>query len=589
MQHHQSYPLLLAAAAAAYLTLSACGGGSLDSAATSASASSANPVTSTTPVTSKTPATSTTPATPTTPVTSSSGGGTSAASTASGSSASSSSGTAVCSSAAGYCPSIRALPATVAPGSTVTISGSILAAAAASGMIIDVELYNAAGANLAKFETPGTNFTAAVASTVASKVYTIPAGAPAGAYSVKLGIFTAGYSSTRYWNSSVATFSVASSGSNSSSGSSSSSSSAGSPSASGGSAAAHLAAKLGMPNRLLIGLGGQDNANTVSAVLSQNLKPNIYERYIGGLGAGDWTTWNSPKGDYVNVVIAQADSVGAVPMFTLYQMAAWGAGNLSGLNSSSYMSEYWANVKLLFQLLGAYGKPSLVNLEPDFWGFAQIRASGGDPTKLFAQVNSNPDCASLSNDVVGVAGCLIAMARKYAPKAYVGFPPADWGDPTNPAGVIAFMNAIGAQHADFIVGQTLDRDAGCFETMNSAYSCSRNGTASGWYWDESNTTTPNFSQHLAKIDSWHNGIGGLPVIWWQTPMGVQSSTRGGYAYHFRDNRVHYFLTHASELTAVGGLAVVFGTGEGHQTNITTDGGQFQELSNAYLAAPAWLP
>ena len=53
--------------------------------------------------------------------------------------------------------------------------------------------------------------------------------------------------------------------------------------------------------------------------------------------------------------------------------------------------------------------------------------------------------------------------------------------------------------------------------------------------------------------------------------------------------MHYFLTHASELTAVGGLAVVFGTGEGHQTNITTDGGQFQELSNAYLAAPAWLP
>jgi hypothetical protein len=53
--------------------------------------------------------------------------------------------------------------------------------------------------------------------------------------------------------------------------------------------------------------------------------------------------------------------------------------------------------------------------------------------------------------------------------------------------------------------------------------------------------------------------------------------------------VHYFLTHPSELTAAGGLAVVFSTGAGGQTDITTDGGQFQSLSGAYLAAPATLP
>ncbi|MFI4869770.1 MAG: hypothetical protein ACHQDD_10545 [Steroidobacterales bacterium] len=341
-----------------------------------------------------------------------------------------------------------------------------------------------------------------------------------------------------------------------------------------------------MPNRLLIGVGTQGTVGVLSAVLSQNLKPDIYERYVGGLGAGDWTTWDSPPGAYVGIVATEAASVGAVPMFTLYQMAANGPSNLSGLGSSSFMSAYWANVKLLYQMIAAYNRPTLVNFEPDFWGFAQNQAPAGDPTKLFAYVNTNPDCATLSNDVVGIAGCLITMAHKYAPKAYVGFPPSDWGAPNNPAAVIAFMNAIGAQHADFIVAQTLDRDAGCFETMSTAYSCSRNNTATGWYLDETNTTTPNYSQHFARILSWHNGIGGLPVIWWQTPLGVPSSTPGGTAYHFRNNAVHYFLTHASELTAVGGLGVVFGTGENHQTNITTDGGQFQSLSGAYLAAPA---
>ena len=79
------------------------------------------------------------------------------------------------------------------------------------------------------------------------------------------------------------------------------------------------------------------------------------------------------------------------------------------------------------------------------------------------------------------------------------------------------------------------------------------------------------------------------MIFWQTPEGVPSSTPGGSAFHYRDNRAHYFLTHASELTAMGGLGVVFSRGEGYQTDITTDGGQFQQLDAAYLAAPAALP
>ena len=64
---------------------------------------------------------------------------------------------------------------------------------------------------------------------------------------------------------------------------------------------------------------------------------------------------------------------------------------------------------------------------------------------------------------------------------------------------------------------------------------------------------------------------------------------GGTPNHYRDNHVHYYLTHPSELTAAGGLAVVFGTGNDFQTSINTDGGQFQSLDGAYLAAPVPLP
>jgi hypothetical protein len=365
--------------------------------------------------------------------------------------------------------------------------------------------------------------------------------------------------------------------------SSSSGATSSSGAASGTSAAAKLAARLGRANRLLVGLGGESDTSVVQA---QGLKPDLYDQYLVGAGtSSSWPTWNSPSGAYVNVVAANADAMGAVPMFTFYQMATNGDGNLADLNDQTFMAAYWANAVLMFQRLAIYNKPALVNFEPDFWGYAQQQAPNGDPTRLFAYVNIAPDCSTLANNVTGIATCLLAIGHKYAPKAVLGFPPSDWGAGTIPA-VIAFMNQIGAQNADFVVMQTLDRDAGCFEAATES-DCMRAGGP--WYWDETNTTHPNFQDHLAEALQYHQGLN-LPLVWWQTPMGVPSTVFGSTSTnHWRDNRVHYFLTHPGELTAVGGLGVVFGSGASTQTTIATDGGQYQTLSTAYLANPAPLP
>jgi hypothetical protein len=348
----------------------------------------------------------------------------------------------------------------------------------------------------------------------------------------------------------------------------------------GPSSAAALAAKLGKPSRLLIGLGSSDS----TAIQSQGLTPDLYEEYLVGAGGSDWTTWNSPAGSYVNDVAATADTLGALPMFTLYQMATNGDGNISDITDATFMTTYWANVVLLFQRLALYGKPALVNFEPDFWGYTEQASPGGDPTKLAASVSIAADCASLPDTVNGLARCLLQIARKYAPKAYVGFSPSEWGSPTL-SDVVAYMQAVGAGGADFVVMQTLDRDAGCFEAATQA-DCMRQGT--GWYWDETNTTHPNFQDHLAVASAFNTGLN-LPLVWWQTPLGVPSTTAGGTVNHYRDNRVHYFLTHPAELVAVGGLGVVFGAGSSDCTEITTDSGQWKTLSTAYFASPAALP
>jgi hypothetical protein len=335
----------------------------------------------------------------------------------------------------------------------------------------------------------------------------------------------------------------------------------------------------------LVGLGGQANTADISGTItSQSIHIDIYERYL----SADWPSWNSNP-DYVGVVAASADALGAIPMYTQYQMAN-GGYTFASFVDPTFMTTYWARAILLFKDLGAYGKPALVNLEPDFWGLMEQQATNGNPASIPVLVNdssvANPDCAAQPDNVAGVAQCLLVLARKYAPMAYVGFLPSSWGGPTE-AAIIAWMNAMGAQNADFIVKETLDRDAGCYEVVPQPSECAKAG--SDWYWDETNTTHPNFQDHLAQVQQEHSGIGNLPVIWWQTPEGVPSTTPGGTPSHYRDNRVHYFLTHPDELTAVGGLAVVFGDGTADQTDISTDGGQMATLDAAYQGAPAVLP
>lgn len=344
--------------------------------------------------------------------------------------------------------------------------------------------------------------------------------------------------------------------------------------------AAALANNLGKSPRLLVGLGSAG----LSDVQKQNLNIDIYDQYLNGVGTGSWLTWNSPSGAYVQVVARNADTLGAVPMFTLYQMASNGDGNLSGLSNATFMSAYWNNVRLLFQQIKIYGKPTLVNLEPDFWGYTQRLSTNADPATVFALVSSDADCSNLPNNVAGVSQCLIQIARKYAPNAYVGFPPALFGDLYSSA--LGYMQKLGADKADFVVMQTLDRDAGCFELVPQPSYCQRTG--SNWYWDETNATSPNFKEHFALANSYHRGLQ-LPILWWQTPLGVPSAKAGGSATQYRDNRANYFLTHGSELVAAGGIGVVFSTGEVNQTSINTDGGQFKRLSTSYLANPAALP
>jgi hypothetical protein len=355
-----------------------------------------------------------------------------------------------------------------------------------------------------------------------------------------------------------------------------------SPPASPPSSSTSINTALGMPARLLGGLGA---GNSIADMTSQQIRPDIIDTYLVGVGPGSWPTWNSPDGAYITYVSANVKAAGAVPMFTLYQMASRGEGNLSAVNDASFMDGYWSQVKLMYQKIGATGLPTLVNLEPDFWGFVLTGAPGGDPTKVPARVSTVSECAGQPDNVVGLAQCLLTLGRTYAPKAKIGFPPSSWGRDVTTVG--NFMLKLGADKADFIVAQTVDRDAGCMEVASPPAECAGRGNGP-FYWDEANVTTPHFRQNLDEWSATRSMLGNLPILYWQTPMGVPSATPGGTSGHFRDNHVHYMLTNPTQYTAIGVFAIVFSGGGSTSANITTDGGQFARMFQAYLANPAAL-
>jgi len=346
--------------------------------------------------------------------------------------------------------------------------------------------------------------------------------------------------------------------------------------------AAAIAKKLRGKTNFLIGMGNdlasdhsKDGAYTLGVTL------DLHYTYLVGLkGSGGWPEWNT-GGTFVNIMTDSADAKGVTPMFTLYQMAAWGDGNLAGLTDNAYMKPYWDGVKLMFERIAVFGKQAVVHFEPDFWGYCLQK--NADPTKIPVNLKANaPDCSDLPNDMSGFGKCLVRIARKYAPTATIGFHASNFG--VTPAAMANFLKGVGATDADVIVVETLDRDAGCFEAAVDP-NCKRTGK---FYWDETNATSPNFKEHLTWVKAVADSLA-LPALWWQTPFGVPSTTPGGSAGKYRDNRVKYIFEHVSEFVAAGGVGVAFGTGAGNQTYITTDGGQFKTAVTKYFAAPVALP
>jgi hypothetical protein len=358
-----------------------------------------------------------------------------------------------------------------------------------------------------------------------------------------------------------------------------------------------LAEHLRGDGHFMIGLG-----NDNQGPYDHEVPIDLHYVYLVGYGDNNgWPVWNE-GGAYVDYFAANADDHGVTPMFTYYQLALeLEQGNAAVFTDEGRMRQYLLDQRLMFERIAATGAPAVVHMEPDFFGYLQqqVAGSGVAPDAMPARLRFDDvhDCDALPETVAGLTRCVIAMARAIAPQARVGFHASQWGawyDVTDPDADVEgsgratgdFLASLG--DADFVTVETLDRDAGFWETSGGGPECSVTGGSRGAvYWDETNATVPSFEQHLRWVGALTERMG-RPAIWWQTPLGVPSETCGGSDGAWRDNRVHYFFTHVEELAAAGGAGAAFGTGAGGQTTLDSDGDQLKDFAVAYAAAPLEL-
>jgi len=100
-----------------------------------------------------------------------------------------------------------ASPATVTQGGTTRLAATVTTNTALANAIVDVELYDGKGARVYQTYQDNVSFAAGAPRTI-TVPWTVPSGLPAGTFTLKVGVFGAGWASLYAWNDSATTLTV---------------------------------------------------------------------------------------------------------------------------------------------------------------------------------------------------------------------------------------------------------------------------------------------------------------------------------------------------------------------------------------------
>jgi hypothetical protein len=370
----------------------------------------------------------------------------------------------------------------------------------------------------------------------------------------------------------------------------------------------------GLPSHLSVGLFEQSGATWMKG---SGVPWDLRYAYFTYGWANNWG-YGSRDGSWGLNYMKESSGEGFVPAVEYYCVNGEPGGAeaqfLAKTQNTTTMAEYFGDFKLLMQNIKTFGKPVVVLMEADGFGFLEQQSNGNPNAYAAVAASGLPELASLPNTVAGWGLAFLQLRKAVgATNAILGIHVSDWaggedigyGSVTDalqpqvdtvygflsPLGLAA--NTTGATY-DFLVGDPLDRDSDYYKVVENQ----------NRWWDASDTASVNsesFNRYASWLSLW-NAKAKKRWILWQIPIGNSNQldvcNSGQPRQGYKDNRAEYFFgperaQHLASWAQDGVIGLLFGAGEGcqssYENDVYTDGQPFLKTHAAAFYAAGGLP
>jgi hypothetical protein len=346
----------------------------------------------------------------------------------------------------------------------------------------------------------------------------------------------------------------------------------------------------GLPARELVGLF-EDTGGTW--MKSSGVPWDVRYRYFTKGWVNNWG-FGAYDGSWGLGYMRECDGQRSIPAVQYYQMNGEVGGSesafLAKVQNATTMRSYFGDFKLLMQRAKDFGKPVIILIEADGFGFLQQQTGGNTAAYAAIKDSGVAELAGLPNTVAGWGLAFLQLRKSVgAANAVLGIHISGWAsgkdvaygsvtDPLSPEvdKVYNFLAPFGLAANvtggtwDVLVGDPLDRDSDYYVLVQGQ----------NRWWDASDTasiSSKSFNRYAEWVRLW-NVKAAKRWILWQIPLGNSNhrnvandgSARAGY----KDNRPEYFFgngtAHMAKFADAGVIGLLFGAGAGGQSSYQND-------------------
>ena len=290
--------------------------------------------------------------------------------------------------------------------------------------------------------------------------------------------------------------------------------------------AAKGAIPAGLPARQLVGLFEDTGATWMK---NSAVSWDVRYRYFTKGWVNNWG-WGAYDGSWGLGYMRECDGQRFIPAVQYYQMNGEAGGGesafLQKVQNATTMRSYFGDFKLLMQRAKDFGKPVIILIEADGFGFLQQQASSNSAAYAAIKDSGVAELSGLPNTVAGWGLAFLQLRKSVgANNAVLGIHISGWAsgkdiayssvtDPLSPEvdKVYNFLapfglaaNVTGATW-DVLVGDPLDRDSDYYVLVQGQ----------NRWWDTSDTASINsksFNRYAEWVRLWNAKASKRWILW----------------------------------------------------------------------------